>query len=878
MSAETSAQSRGTLYIFLYFLSGIAALGYEVLWARMLSLQFGVSIFGIVVTVGSFMVGLGAGSLAATRRGKRISRPILVFGLLECAVGVYALVLPLLAGTFSTAVAEVSATLSLASWYGAHILFDLILMTLPSFAMGAAFPMILRGAKQFGVGVSHLYGFNALGGVVGAVLPVVMLPSIGWENTAQLFAALGLCVGITALMAEKRPASIAEAAPTSRIRIEPRTMVLYALIGAAALMLEISWTRLFGMVLLRTEYVLAIIVATFLAGIGIGSIIARYLRRSIWLALLPVFSGFCALLTLWMLPTLSRWVEGSHFGSLEAALVTQGMAIALLTLPATLAFGAWLPMLAEKSDSTGDAAAALYGANSLGAALGVFVAGFVLVPLIGTPATVVVAAILLGMSGLTLANAKSIRVIAAGLVMTATGLPVAALPSVQELFPRTHPTGKDLYLHEDAVTTTHVVQYQDGHRVLLDDLQRMDASSEPDAVELQRNQVRLPLLLHPAPQSVLLLGLGTGISASGVPASQNISVEAVELSQGAIDAAREFFSPVNDHISDRITIRRDDARRALLNPSKAYDVIVGDLFHPDLAGRSALLSVEQFRRARERLKEGGVFTQWIALNQFSPESLDVVLRTFLSVFPDGVLFIDPFRVALVGTRAGSIQFRPPGGTNDIPVASDTATSGEGIWTWAGRYLGRADDFVTLSGPVQEELHPHIEYLLPKARYSGEIDIASLLQRLLKHRPKSDRAARDLGIADASRPFFDRAYAATELALAGWIATLKDHGTDGTRLLQLAYQSNPLDRWIGVALVAPVWEKLVEISEQNKDPMPVFGKDEREVIQAILAQRPDFVPAIKRLEYLERTSGHEDAANALQVKLRSLSPLDAKRIP
>jgi spermidine synthase len=875
MNPADSQRSHGTLLVILYFLSGAAALGYEVLWARMLSLQFGVSIFGVVVTVGSFMVGLGAGSLAMARHGHRVARPIRVFGLLECSVGLFAFFLPMLVAGVSASLATFSANLSLASWYIAHVAFDLVLMVLPSFAMGAAFPMVLRGAVRAGESVGRLYGFNALGGVVGALLPVWLMPLLGWTLTAQLFAALGVLVGAVALVLSRDEIGMTAQPRAESAELGWSTPSLYAAIGAGALMLEVGWTRLFGMVLLRTEYVLAIIVAAFLIGIGAGSVIARRLRGAHWLHVLPVAAGLGAVATLWALPSISRWVESSTFPSLEAALLAQGLMLVLLTLPATLSFGAWLPLLAERTAQRAHAAAKLYGVNSIGAALGTFAAGFALIPLVGTPTTIVIAAVLVMTAGLVLSRARVVPAAIAVAAVVALAVPVASLPEVRELFPRAHADSKDVYRHEDAVTTTHVVQYADGHRVLLDDLQRMDASSEPDAVELQRNQVRLPLLLHANPRRVLLLGLGTGISASGVPDPAGAGVTAVELSRGAIVAAREQFAEVNERVTARIDVRRDDARRALMDHSASYDVIVGDLFHPDLAGRSALLSTEQFRRARARLEQGGVFVQWIALNQFDNETLEIVLRTFLAAFPDGAAFIDPFRLALVGTRGEPVRMHALRAGARPPAEDDFATGREGVWTWAGRYLGRIAGHVDAAGATQSELHPRMEFLLPRARYRGELNVAALLQRVLKNRPAWTRAADDLEISLPSRDRFERAYAATELALAGWIATLKGHAADGTRLMQLAYQSNPLDRWIGVALVAPVWDRLEDIRRSRGDVVKEFGRTEREVIEAILAQRPDFVPALKALERIERASGAVARADEVRARIRRLSPLDAE---
>lgn len=846
----------------LYFFSGATSLAYEVLWARMLSLQFGVSTFGIVVTVGAFMLGLGAGSLYGASTRMRGARPLLVYGILEIVVGLFAAIAPLAAQQLSGAITTYAADANVATWHAAHAVADLLLMVMPSFAMGVAFPMILRAAPEGTLSISRIYGLNAIGGAVGALAPLLLLPAIGWVATTQLFAGTGIAVGVAALLLARSAVTPPQAMTAASV-LTPSVIGLYAAVGAGALMLEIGWSRLYGMILLRTEYVLAVIVAVFLAGIGLGSILARRLTHPWWVRVLPVVVAISAIATLALIATISAAVESATYTSLASAIATHAVILAVLTLPATLAFGAWLPLLAARYEHGSHAGATLYGANSIGAAIGTLVAGFVLIPAVGTAATVALAAALVVAAGFALAHARAIQIALATGIALLAALPFVHLPAAHQLLPRALADSNDIYTHEDAVTMTHVIERADGQRLLLDDLQRMDASSDPDAVVLQQNQVRLALMLNPQAQTMLLLGLGTGISASAAAEFPELQVTAAELSCGAIEAARDYFAPVNHDIAKRIRIERDDARRVLAR-QQVWDVIVGDLFHPDLAGRSALLSVEQFQRARDRLGSNGVFVQWIALNQFDVPSLEIVLRSFATAFPNGVLYIDPFRVALVG-GAGTL---PP----VIADAAEPHAGDEGIDTWRGRYLGRIAAHIDSNGPVQSEIAPRIEYLLPKARYRGELDVATLLQKLLKRRPVWDAAAIELGIAEAKRESFEQAYGATELALAGWIATLKGRSDDGALLLQKAFQANARDRWIGIALVTPAWEQYRRLQRENRPVREAFGKDERDVLDAMLRIRPDFWPALHAKMQLEQAAGNTLVASELRARLRVLSPL------
>jgi spermidine synthase len=401
---------------------------------------------------------------------------------------------------------------------------------------------------------------------------------------------------------------------------------------------------------------------------------------------------------------------------------------------------------------------------------------------------------------------------------------------------------------------------------LLEDLQRVDASSDPTAVVVQMNQARLPLLLHPEPRRVLFLGLGTGISAAGSLPFPALERSAVELSQGAINAARGEFRPVNGGITDHLRLVRDDARHFLLSDTGAYDVIIGDLFHPDLVGRSSLLSRQQFLRTRDHLAPRGLFVQWLALNQFDLESLLTVLRTFRAAFPEGVLFVDGFRLALVGGRDAGVS---SAALLDNLLRLDTqaqeqATGGEGPWTWLSRYWGAIPD---TPGALQDEWAPVIEYRLPSARYNGDLDLAAILDWLRTLRPRPAQAAAELAIEPYDRQLFEDAYAATDLSYQRWLALLRGQPGADQQYLPLAYQANPRDRWVGFALADGVLAQRAAASRR--------GLDEQALFESVLKIRPDHPEALRGLWHLARERGDAQAAADYRERLRALSPLDAE---
>lgn len=864
MSSRLPNKSYVIILLTIYGVSGLTALAYEVLWVRMLALQFGVSIFGVVVTVSAFMAGLGIGSVMGLHWSRRIVAPLKWFAGFELCIALLALATPWLLLASESWLAGMAAHTSLALWYLLQFVWVGVLLFVPAFCMGAGFPMMLKALGDSPQTLARAYGVNTLGAALGALLPLLLLPLLGWLSAMQTIALCGIAVAALAfylsvrLEDNKRVMQSLGVSSIGGVLPSKKTLIAYAGIGAAALMLEVAWTRLFGMIMLRTEYVLALVLAMYLVGVGLGSLLSRFMRHEFWYALLPLMASAYVVAGLWLLPHVATSINYDSADSLLRVSAQQAAVLTLLTLPVTLLLGAWLPLLNTLYGNNHISGAWLYGANSVGAAGGALFAGFVLTPLVGSSATIVIAAIVLLMLGLSWSRYRYPYPWIALPVLAIAAYPVSHMPPVAQLLPGLYANATELYSYEDAVNITHVVEQPSGQRLLLADLQRMDASSDPTSVEVQKNQTRLPLLLHPDPKSILLLGLGTGISAGGTLAYPQLERTAVELSQGAIDAAGQWFAPVNNHVMSQLRVVRDDARHYLMASQRQYDVIVGDLFHPDLVGRSALLSVQQFARAKQHLSDNGVFVQWLALNQFTVEAFEIILRSFQQEFPDAVVFVDAFRVALVGRKPGADTPLATAVLNNLSRLNEsqqqTATGGEGAWTWLGRYWG------TLpmdKGLVQDEWAPQIEFDLPQARYSGQLDLAVLLNYMLQKRTSLDVALAQLRVRPQDKQRFANAYEATRLAHKSWLAFLTGQGDKAEKMLQLAYQTNPQDRWIGFAVADGALASLDTAGAQQYD--------EWQVLQSVLKVRPDHPEALLRLWRLSQARG--DAKNAAYYRGR-----------
>ena len=153
----------------LYGLSGLVGLAYEVLWVRMVTLQFGLSVFGVVITVAAFMAGLGLGALALS--GRIVRRPLCLLALLEASVALFSALLPFLAPLEEHALWAGFSHQGALGWHLGLALISFLLLTLPAVALGAGFPLVLSLGQQVSGRLGLLYGVNTLGAVLGALLP-----------------------------------------------------------------------------------------------------------------------------------------------------------------------------------------------------------------------------------------------------------------------------------------------------------------------------------------------------------------------------------------------------------------------------------------------------------------------------------------------------------------------------------------------------------------------------------------------------------------------------------------------------------------------------------------------------------------------------------
>ncbi|MBP6715411.1 MAG: fused MFS/spermidine synthase, partial [Acidobacteria bacterium] len=315
-SSRPTAVGAGLLGAF--FLSGAAALIYQVLWTRRLSLTFGVTVYAASTVLAVFMAGLAIGSYIAGRVSDRVERPVRLFALVEVLIAITALITPYALQGVESLYVSIAPSLQDSQLLKTLVRGGLAALVLigPAILMGSTYPLLLRAASRTTTGLSTsaalLYGINTAGAIAGTLLGSLWLvPALGMQKSFLAAAAINLAVAGTAWLfgrnlgagageaAESSSASASSiAAPSAGAR--RAVLVVMCLSGAVSLALEIIWFRILVFFLRPTTYAFASMLAAVLLGMALGSLIVTpsLKRRINWVFALGVLETAMALMAL----------------------------------------------------------------------------------------------------------------------------------------------------------------------------------------------------------------------------------------------------------------------------------------------------------------------------------------------------------------------------------------------------------------------------------------------------------------------------------------------------------------------------------------------------------------------------------------------------
>jgi spermidine synthase len=676
----------------VFAISGCAGLVHEVAWARALGQSLGNSLQALTAVLAAFLGGLGLGSAIAARAAGRSRDPLRVYALLEGLLALCGPLGPALAWTLPRILqAAGPACASDASLAALRFGLSVLVLAPPTVLMGATLPYLVREASirggAPGGALAALYGANTLGAAAGALLgSFALLPLLGTRNTFLTAGLLNTVAAVAAVVLRARRGAAAPMGGADRAvgpatdAVPPRGRLgalttAAALSGAVGAFLQVGWTRVAALSFGSSVYALGITLAAYISGLGVGPLLVRRrLARGGSTLLAAAALGGAGLSSLLLVPLLGRlpivaamasgWIEVSP----AALFVLQFAVVGTLLLVPTVAQGMVFPALAAvATDSPVVAhrfAGRLYAASAWGSVSGFVLAGFLALPSLGARRSLVAASaasMLVALLPLHLPPRRRAvnGVTGACLVCASLALPWilpgwdldlmssggflygpiyrSASGAGGQVRQWIHRRGEILFSREDGAGLVTVRRSPAGVQSLQIN-GKTEASTRGD-MSTQLLSAHLPLLLHPDPREVLVIGLASGITLGAAERHALGSIEVIEIAPAVREAARLFDPWSGRALADpRVRVVIDDARGRLIVRRRRFDVITSQPSNPWVAGVSNLFTVEFYRLARARLNPGGLFCQWVQAYRLSPGDFRGIVGSFLQVFPEATLW------------------------------------------------------------------------------------------------------------------------------------------------------------------------------------------------------------------------------------------------
>jgi spermidine synthase len=827
------------LLLICFFLSGFSALLYETVWSREFAFVFGTSELAVVAVLAAYMGGLALGAALAARWAPRIRRPVLAYGVLELAIALWAIALPYAIRAVRAVylgwlggLDALPETLGIAT-HAFHLIGAFLVLVPCTALMGATLPLLARYAvtkdDQIGPRVGLLYGVNTSGAIAGTLAAAfILLPALGLRHTVYVGAAVNALIFL-ASAALARSTSVATRPAASQTGGISWILPVIAVSGAVSFGYEVLWFRMLGQVIGGSTAAFSTMLASFLAGIALGSAIAARWARNRAAALtgfaiaqlataITARAGFAAA------DRVPVWA--AQLGASVNALGPGALLAMAILLPLTLCVGATFPfavrLLARDAADASASSGRVYAWNTVGSIAGAVGTGYVLLPWLGLEGaltTGVLLSLLLALAT-SLIAAPTQRLVAG--IAVAGGLATLWMPAPRpDLLIRSSPlgnahAGEFKHVAIGRSSTVALIDVGMSWRLTTNGLPESVITPDgyPSATSAADWLSILPVLARPATRHMVIIGLGGGMTVGAVPRSVD-TVEVIELEPEVVVAnlaarAGEEGDPLRD---PRVSVRLSDARGALILADQRYDAIVSQPSHPWTSGASHLYTREFFELVRSRLVDDGVFVQWIGAPFVDPHRL----RALIAALNDTFEHVAVFRI-----KGAAIVMLSSNAPFDIPASAAQAIAADredylskGIFspesvasalvldTEASRVFSEGatpntDDFNVLAtsgipssgrerGWINEVFVPHD----PLPDLVGELDLA-ILARVLQSGGEKERAERLARKLDTPQRELFR----------GWLAIEAQLPRVAAKSLRAALEADPTLQAaeIGLALV------------------------------------------------------------------------------
>ena len=617
----------------LLVLSGAAALGWQFIWTTQWTLLLGHEIYAVLAVAAAFLGGLCVGTWLIALPKMQSLGMLRIYVFAELLIAAWGVLLtqglPILGPAIAAGFGETPSAIT-----QALLAFTLpFLVLLPStFAMGVTLPALMGFLQSRSKDMADLYAANTLGACIGvAFIVFYALPEWGISQSAWVLCAVNLGCALLAWRMWRNQEPVPGA--TERGAKFDGGLMLFML-GFWGMAYQVLAIRVLSLVTENTVYSYALLLMVYLAFHALGAALFKLITKDnttalneTWSVPLLVVSVALGAWGLSMADSLFAWPSMVWGESVWSALAGEGFAALLgLAIPSAAMGYVFAQQTIKQDGSQGWVAKSLFF-NILGASLAPLVIGLLVFPAWG--AAGVICLVLLGYTAL-----QSFKTVKDTLKLWPLGLTYVVLGGFFSWnFLNIPPGGKALFFRDGEMAAVSVVQDLNNVARLQINNRVQEGSSESSWVE--RRLAVLPLMFHEHPQKILMLGLGTGFTANAAAEFGDVQVQAVELLPEVVQASEIFTrypqSPKPTNPVQKITA---DARRFVNASTQSFDVIVADIYHPARSGAATLYTVEHFQKIKDRLNDGGVFCQWLALFQMDTQTLRTIVAAYQSVYPD----------------------------------------------------------------------------------------------------------------------------------------------------------------------------------------------------------------------------------------------------
>jgi spermidine synthase len=720
-------------FALIFFFSGGAALGCQVVWAKACAATLGSEWPSVLAVVTAFMTGMAIGNFLFMRVQTSGGR---WYAALEVVIGLWIwasawlipasdkLVIPLLGVNPSMP-------------YQWTVIFGSVLLTLlpATTAMGATLPaaerFLTRTTQTHTTGL--LYGANTAGAMCGAILAAFwIMPSLGIRGCLFALGAVSIFCGIAGFWiarSSKSAAGLDEAKSTVG-RAPLRLGVRLFICGLLGIGFEVVMIHALAQVLENTIYTFAVVLGVFLAGTALGAAVFQGMQKrrkmmdaDFILAALVLAIAAAGVSLRWTPKLYDEFRDALGDSVAAVACAETGIAAVVFLVP-TILMGALWTALAQQSLGHQRSLGWGVGLNTTGAAVAPFVFGALAIPSIGLQGALAV--IPIGYAALV--RRKTWVIASAALAIAAVPIQTSVLQLIDT------GGGKLLTLKEGMMGTVAVLEDSGGGRVLKFN-NRFQMGGTAAGVAEER-QAHIPLLLHHAPRRALFIGLGTGITFNAARNYKDLVADGVELVPEIAEATR-YFRNDDQPDSTNLRILIADGRRYVRTTGEKYDVIVSDLFHPAQDGAGFLYTLEHFTAIRSRLTDTGIFCQWLPVYQMDLATIQIVIATFSQVFPEAELWLLRFNldvpvvglIARRGSGALSKSFVEEKTGENARLAEELKRAGlNDSLRVLGCYVGK----ITAERDVEinSDLDPIIIFRAPALTFKRQDDAGARLLHLL----------------------------------------------------------------------------------------------------------------------------------------------------